>query len=281
MTATAKEKKAPAKKTYTAAELIKALETKYSLQNGYAFFTEITPGLGGGRRADGLAIGLYSSRGHYVYGFEVKVRRSDWLHELKDPAKAEAMFPYCNFWYLVAAPGVCNKEELPDGWGLLEPSTRGLRTAVKAVEKEARQMGVDFLSVILRRDCDRSKSYEWVPRSTFDEEVNKRTVEKLEWVETRHKREVAIQERQYSHLKEQFGRLRESVAEFERVTGVPISNRELPEFLKAARLLAVDGGVTFVSSLLDASKRNAETALQLLSNAADGIAKMREESDHA
>lgn len=54
-----------------------------------------------------------------LHGHEVKVQRSDWLRELRDPTKADAWRRYCDRWWLVATPGVAKPEEIPDGWGLI------------------------------------------------------------------------------------------------------------------------------------------------------------------
>lgn len=54
-----------------------------------------------------------------LHGHEVKVQRSDWLRELRDPSKADAWRRYCDRWWLVTPHGVAKPEELPAGWGLI------------------------------------------------------------------------------------------------------------------------------------------------------------------
>ena len=57
-------------------------------------------GLGRGairiRVADFIAQDLWESAGMHLIGHEVKVSRSDWLTELADPTKAEAIKRYCS-----------------------------------------------------------------------------------------------------------------------------------------------------------------------------------------
>jgi len=65
------------------------------------------------------------------HGHEVKVSRSDWLTELKDPSKAEAWKRYCDRWWLVAPKGVV-RDDLPEDWGLITTTKTGLRVAVQA-----------------------------------------------------------------------------------------------------------------------------------------------------
>jgi hypothetical protein len=104
------------------------------------------------RRCDLLRVGMWASRGTGIDVHEIKVSRSDWLRELDDPAKAEAWWPYCNRFWLVAPPGIVAAGELPKGWGLLEIPASGRRFKVrtKAASKEAR-LTVALLIELLRR----------------------------------------------------------------------------------------------------------------------------------
>lgn len=94
---------------------------------GGIFVPEVTHGSYGGRRVDALYVGFTSSRGHHLVGHEIKVSRSDWLHELKSIDKAETWASQCHAWYLVTAnPTIARVEELPHGWGLMtvDPKTK-------------------------------------------------------------------------------------------------------------------------------------------------------------
>lgn len=74
--------------------LIEMLRRKYPSPE-WAFMQEVAPRPIGGRYADVVAVNLWSSRGYAIHGFELKVSRSDWLRELKQPEKAEPIFRYC------------------------------------------------------------------------------------------------------------------------------------------------------------------------------------------
>lgn len=104
------------------------------------------------RRCDLVRIGVLASRATGIDAHEVKVSRSDWLRELGDPLKADAWWPYCSRWWIVALPDVVDPVELPVGWGLMEPSTRGrrFRVRVQAVTKEP-LLSVGLLEELLRR----------------------------------------------------------------------------------------------------------------------------------
>lgn len=96
-------------------------------------------GTGPLRTADALVVDLWPSSGHLIHGFEVKVSRSDWLTELKDPAKAEAFKPYCDHWWLVVPDVEIVRSDLPLGWGLLAVGKDGRLRQRKAAPKLDRQ----------------------------------------------------------------------------------------------------------------------------------------------
>lgn len=67
------------------------------------------------------------------HGHEVKVSRSDWLAELRDPSKADTFRAHVHYWWPVAADRAIVRDDLPDGWGLLVPhGSRTLRVIVEA-----------------------------------------------------------------------------------------------------------------------------------------------------
>lgn len=71
------------------------------------------------RTLDALAIDLWPSTKHAIHGFEIKVTRSDWLAELKDPTKANAFVPYVDYFWLAVPDLSIVRDDLPDGWGLM------------------------------------------------------------------------------------------------------------------------------------------------------------------
>lgn len=134
----------PQRSTMTERDVIDALAARYGQRSGngpkWAFVPHVRNGAGWGgatgygglRTCDALALSLYVSTGFALIGHEVKVSRSDWLRELKDPGKADAFRRYCEQWWLVAPEGVAHREELPEGWGLLVVKGGRCRAVVKA-----------------------------------------------------------------------------------------------------------------------------------------------------
>lgn len=141
----------------TAQDVISELRDRYPAQS-YAFLTEVgnATGIYTSRHCDVLVMSLWPSRGLEIIGFEVKVRRSDWMKELSQPEKAEAIAQYCDRWYLVVGDEEIVKDgELPKNWGLLVPRADGrLRCKMEAKLADPEPTpGRSFLAAVLRSVC--------------------------------------------------------------------------------------------------------------------------------
>lgn len=121
----------------------------------WSLMEEVAPATGGGTGyADAVAVNLWNSRGHSVQGFEIKVSRSDWLRELKKPAKAESVYQYCDFWWIVAPKGVVLAGELPPTWGLLEVGPASIRMVTQGPKLESKPMTRAFFASLIRRSTE-------------------------------------------------------------------------------------------------------------------------------
>jgi len=104
------------KKIYTSSDLEEKLSYKFSTP-AWAFLPQVRNGTGylrnTTRTADAIAMSLYPSRGLDLHGFEIKVSRTDWLGELKNPEKAEAIAQFCDYWWIVAPKEIINLDEVP------------------------------------------------------------------------------------------------------------------------------------------------------------------------
>jgi hypothetical protein len=111
----------------------------------------------GGRTADFVAVdtwlGTAVSGGRLqVHGVEVKVSRSDWLRELKDPDKAAETLEYATHcWLAVPDPSIVRAGELPPGWGLLcIAGSRGLVARVTAQPRAVEPLTPSAIAALLR-----------------------------------------------------------------------------------------------------------------------------------
>ncbi|MGW4528364.1 hypothetical protein [Amycolatopsis sp. NPDC004378] len=114
-----------------------------------------------GRRIDALAIGLTRARAG-LDGFEIKVSRNDWLHELDQARKADAWFGHTHRWWVVApSTEIVRSEELPEGWGLMVPDPRSARR-LKVVTKAATRTPILDWSVLweIAKKLDRNRADE-------------------------------------------------------------------------------------------------------------------------
>jgi len=96
---------------------------------------------------------MWPSRGLEINGFEIKASRSDWLRELKNPAKAEAIAAYCDRWWIVALKDLVKIEELPAGWGLMELQANGSLKEVKRApaRENVKPITRTFMAAMMRR----------------------------------------------------------------------------------------------------------------------------------
>lgn len=107
-------------------------------------------------RAPGPYGGNWGKR-QSIHGFEVKVSRSDWLAELKDPSKAEAWARHCHYFWLVAASRDIVRDDLPDGWGLLVPHGCSLRALRSPTRRDAQPLTTPMV-VSLTRQVQKTES---------------------------------------------------------------------------------------------------------------------------
>ncbi|MDR3389883.1 MAG: hypothetical protein P4L92_22835 [Rudaea sp.] len=177
----------------------------------WALFFEVSNGTGGNvlRYADAVAMNMFPSRGLAVHGFEIKVSRSDWLHELKQPLKSEPVQKYCDFWWVVTCKDVVKPGELPVTWGHIEYRGSKLFTVDKAPKLEAQAMNRGFAAALIRRagELDAGQRRALVARETSRLEAEYR--ERIDKVRTTAGTELLA--------------LRKSVDEFEKASGIKIS----------------------------------------------------------
>jgi len=139
----------------TTADMRAALRTLYTRPE-WALMFEVrnAAGFDSNRSADAVAMHLWPSRGLEIRGIEIKVSRSDWRRELKNPEKAEVIAQYCDTWWVAAPAGLVPIEEMPAGWGLQEWDGKKWRTAKAAEKKPAAPLTRDFVAPLLRRACE-------------------------------------------------------------------------------------------------------------------------------
>lgn len=214
-------------------DLIDQLARRYTAP-AYCFLRNVADATGFGRTraADGLAMGLWPSRGLELHGFEVKVNRSDWRRELKDPAKADAIAVYCDRWWIVALPDIVKPEELPPTWGLMISHPKGrLRIAREAPQMTPRPIDRDFLAAIMRRIGEQKMPEALVARARAEgrQEAEKESHEHINTIRER--------------AREDFEKLRAQVSTFEVASGISINEyTDSHKIGEAVRVVLAGGG---------------------------------------
>lgn len=141
------------KEQWTSAKVKALLQSYYGGGEKHAVLFEVrnATGFEASRSIDAVTMSLWPSLGLELSGMEIKISRSDWLRELKEPAKASATFEYFDRWYLVAPRHVANMDEIPGPWGWLAPEGDKLVTLKKApLNAEPKPVDRRFLASILR-----------------------------------------------------------------------------------------------------------------------------------
>ncbi|MDN7456538.1 hypothetical protein [Burkholderia cenocepacia] len=216
----------------------------------WALFFEVADATGArhNRWADAVAMNLWPSRGLAIHGMEVKVSRSDWLRELKDPSKSAPVQRYCDHWWIVAPAGVLKDGELPPTWGHYEVKPGGtLRELVAAPKLESEAVTRQFVAALMRRA---SAADEGIVAAAVGAEIARLR----EGDEKRIKREV-------EHRTGELEDLRKQIADIERVSGVEIrrwSNSE--EIGRAVKAVLACGAMRSYGGIA-ALRKNAESIL--------------------
>lgn len=202
--------KTAAKKPIGTAELYKLLRVRYEPQS-WALMFEVADATGArlSRWADAVAMSLWPSRGLGLHGIEVKSSRTDWLKELKNPAKAEAICRYCDFWWLcVSDPAIVFAGELPDAWGMLAPKSNGLAVVKQAAKLTPIPIDRGFLAALLR---SAAKPAVLLDQQAMNDEYYRG-----------YKQAEESAKRSESRVQEQLDELQQTVREFEKASGIAI-----------------------------------------------------------
>jgi len=125
-----------------------------NMSNEWAVFFELRNGTGFGRQsryADAFALHLWPSQGHRRVAYEIKVSRSDFMHELENPDKRQWAWGISNEFWFACAPGVARPDEVPASCGLLEARGDKLVRKVVAQQREAADLTINELAALARQ----------------------------------------------------------------------------------------------------------------------------------
>jgi hypothetical protein len=206
--------------------LMGLLQARYP-KGEYAFFREVPNATGAGcnRHCDALAMSLWPSRGLYLTGFELKASRADWMKELKQPAKAESIAQYCDYWFLVVgSKDIVHIGELPPNWGLLAPVGGKLKVVTEATKLEPLELSRKFIAALMRVTQEQASA----------EAIN--YTEKLK--EYQRGQEDGRKSRDY-----EVSKLQRTIDRFEEEAGVKLTEYNAGSLVQAMQLIKKDGAL--------------------------------------
>jgi len=228
-------------------DLFLRLQSSFSPPN-YITLREVrdATGFDGVRSADAMAISLYRSRGRALWGFEFKVSRSDWLHELKQPEKSESILRFCDYWALVVpSKDLVKTGELPPTWGMYVAQKNRLKCVVPCPKLEPLPMDRVMLAA-LAYAIDKRKTK--ADEAALSEARNEG-----------YKQGVARTNSEY--YEKEYKSLEEKVSEFETASGLSIRyGWKSPEKIGniVRQILSGDQNLKSIARDIEFSLRNTE-----------------------
>ncbi len=233
------------------------LRKRYS-DNAYALMEEVRDkaGYDASRSADFIAVNLWPSRGLAINGIELKSSRSDWLNELKKPAKAENIFQYCDFfWLLTANDNVAKIEEIPETWGWLTIKGEKIFVQKEAQKLQPIALTKHFVCAMLKRAVDKTN---FVHRDNIQKEIES-------------VRENAKTSNQYEldRLKKKLDELEKIVYDFQKASGIQLQHNYFKNAgqIGAAVKLISDGQLESIREQLFGLEKTAQIVLQRIASA--------------
>jgi hypothetical protein len=192
----------------TAKEVIEKLKIHYSKENGFVFLEQVAATTGYATRfADAIVMNVWKSR-FEIIGIEVKVSRSDWLSEIKNPAKADRIFQYCDSWYIVTPADLVRDGELPKGWGLLEIKNEKVFTRTACARNIHKSLDDYFVASIIRRCIEQATP-----------EADKQAAH-AKGFQAGHQCAIDNSTYQEKKMREELDRIQKMVREFESASGI-------------------------------------------------------------
>jgi len=233
------------KATVTEQEVFAVLATTYfTTDKGFVALRQVANSTGWpqSRTADAIAMQTWPSRGLHIHGIEIKCSRSDWVRELKKPAKADLIARFCHFWWIaVSDKKIVKKSELPETWGCLLIDNGTVRVLKKApLYSDVEPVSYGFLAAILRRVEKQENRTDDDVRDIFEQGRR-----------AGHKAGLAagkkLLQQKFDHQAATTERLRETLSVFEKASGIQINEytRNVSNLAAAVRFV-MDGGIEAV-----------------------------------
>lgn len=232
----------------TLAEIKTALKARHA-GDGYALAFEVRNQTGYGssvvRYADAMCLGLWSSHGHYLQGYEFKISRADVLAELTNPEKAREIQRYCHYWWLVVGDAkIVSVDELPATWGLMVPRGAGLAIKKAAPLMQPEPLSYPMVGALIRANVKEANS-----EQTTSARVAAAVADAKSKMDYEH-----------SRLVDRVATLEGMVKEFEAASGVKIDRWHAGQIGEAVKMVCA-GGLTRAATRFEGMESELERLL--------------------
>lgn len=233
------------------------LRSKYP-SSEYCLMQEVSDAAGASRSrsADFIIYNLWPSRGLAIIGIELKRSRGDWLSEIKKPDKAENIFKYCDFFYLLTTDDTIAKmEEIPPSWGWMCVKGSCIKILKEAPKQDPTPVSRHFVAAMLKRASDKEK---FVHIDSIQDKITAAMEEGK-----------TIGERAGGGYKNQLIELQKRQRDFEEASGLRFGSWGPfdPKKLGAAMKLIADGEAKNIEKELLGMRNVAETVLAKIKEA--------------
>jgi len=233
--------------------------------NEYALMQEVSDaaGFNRSRSADYIAVSLWPSRGLSINGIELKSFRSDWLGELKNPKKAENIFQYCDFfWLLTTDETIAKIEEIPVSWGWLCIKGETITVMKYAPKLTPVAISKNFMVAMLKRACDKSK---FVHIDSIEDKL------KDERQKGRDESKYAVE-----HAQKTTKEYKDIIDEFQSASGIQMNRWSNHTKIGEAVKFIEGGGTDSIIKQLQGLETTAQTALSRIQKALEYLPAPKE-----
>ncbi len=235
-------------------------------ESEYALMEEVRDKAGfyASNAGDYILMNLWPSRGLSLTGFELKSSRSDWQRELKQPAKAENIFQYCDYFYLLTTDETIAKlDEIPVTWGWMNIKKSRIEIKKEAPKLKPVEISRHFLAALLKRACSK-KNY--VLKDEIADEL------KSQFEAGKNLRDYDRQQ-----FEKKYNELKKEVDAFCLNSGIDLSevdtwNNGSEKFGKAVKFIADGGSARIKKELFELEK----TAREVLTSIETGLKLLNE-----
>jgi hypothetical protein len=231
------------------------LRSKYPASE-YCLMEEVSDAAGHSRSrsADFVVYNLWPSRGLAIIGIELKRSRSDWLSELKKPDKAENIFKYCDYFYLLTTDETIAKmEEIPPAWGWICVKGSCIKILKEAPKQTPIPVSRHFVAAMLKRAADKEK---FVHVDSIEDRIEAAREQGMQQAHGNSK-----------YDKEKLIELQKIQRDFEEASGLRFGSwgHYDPKLLGAALKLIANGEAKKIEEQLLGMQKTAETVLSRIS----------------